>query len=511
MTSVCGFFVQFASLIVCRLSCFDRVIFKGYLSLSRVDRFEGWVDYILRVRRKDYLTHGKRLSQRLVGWAQSMCQREGRPYVFNRRIQGKSEWALNQLMASPIAEGLIAVLGTMESCSTYELKPGPGRPRFFLRLIPQRVLYYYFLDRRLGMIHVRVQSGAPFTIQIYVNGHDYVARQMQRLGLKFSQRDNAFLKLEDPLETQRLANKFARLNWPAILNAYAKKVNPLQRDVLREESYYWVTDQAEYATDVLFQSKSGLSGLYQKLIEYAWFTFTPQDVLGFLGRKGCQTGEVLSDVKVRREPGRRIKHRLKGNWLKMYDKFGQILRVETVINQPGEFKIFRECTRRDGSCYWAWRPMPKGVGNLHHYQSHAFACNQRYLQALCHVTDPTPAYRELANLAEPRRIHGRNSAGFNPAVREDLDLFAAVLEGDHITQGFRNKDIRHVFRPVPTAHLSSAAVSRLLKRLHVRGLIAKIPRTRRWRVTETGRSVLGQALAIYRRDWPIAQNTPLAG
>jgi hypothetical protein len=516
VAAVCNFLVRFASLIVWKLSCFDRVIFKGHLSISRVGRFEAWVDHVLKIRRKDYLPlDGKRLSKRLVGWAQKMCQREGRPYVFDRRVRGKDEWAMRQLRESPITEGLIAVLATLECCPTFALKPGPGRPQFYRTQIPQQVLYYYFLDARFGLMHVRVQTWAPFTIQVYVNGHDYVARQMTRLGLGFEPRDNAFVQLDDPRRAQQLADKFAKLKWPSILNAYAQKVNPLRRDVLKRENYYWVTDQAEYSTDILFRSKSALAELFTKLLEFSWLTFTPKDVLGFLGRKlhGNFTGEVMTDIKTEREPGARIKHRMKGNWLKMYDKFGLILRIETVINQPGEFKIFRECTRRDGTCHWAWRPMPKGVGNLHHYQSHALACNQRYLQALSHAADPAPAHRELANLAEPKRVHGRNSAGFNPACRKDLELFAAVLDGDHIAHGFRNKDLRRALKlsAMPdTARRTSAAISRLLKRLHVRGLIAKVPRTRRWRVTESGRQILSHTLSLYRRDWPNARNTPAA-
>jgi hypothetical protein len=79
---------------------------------------------------------------------------------------------------------------------------------------------------------------------------------------------------------------------------------------------------------------------------------------------------------------------------------------------------------------------------LHHYQRHALACNQSYLQALAVVDDPTPAYQELAQLTEATKIEQRSYAGFNPARLEVLRLFAAVLDGDHIAQGFRNKDAR---------------------------------------------------------------------
>jgi hypothetical protein len=90
---------------------------------------------------------------------------------------------------------------------------------------------------------------------------------------------------------------------------------------------------------------------------------------------------------------------------------------------------------------------------------------------------------------------------FNPAREEEVRIFAAVLGGDHIAQGFRNKDIRENLyaerATASTRRRQSAAIGRLLKRLHVRALISKVPHTRRWRVTDPGRRILTGALKIY--------------
>ena len=129
------------------------------------------------------------------------------------------------------------------------------------------------------------------------------------------------------------------------------------------------------------------------------------------------------------------------------------------------------------------------------------SCNRRYLEALAAVDDPTPGYDDLKELTERQRAKGRSYAGFNPAREEEARLFAAVLAGDHIAQGFRNKDIRAAVydgnRRAPGRQ--SAAIGRLLKRLHVRGFVAKVPRTRRWRITDHGRRILSDTLQTYRR------------
>jgi hypothetical protein len=95
---------------------------------------------------------------------------------------------------------------------------------------------------------------------------------------------------------------------------------------------------------------------------------------------------------------------------------------------------------------------------------------------------------------------------FNPATADDLALFAAVLHGEHLLQGFRNREVRRQLfgaRPGPDRR-RSAQVSRLVKRLHLRGLVAKIPRSRRWRVTDLGHTVLSAAIQLREDAFPSA-------
>jgi hypothetical protein len=506
MQPLSAFHTRFATLIDWSLSCFDRVIFKGYLPISRPEEFRRFVDYVLKVRRADFIKDiAPQWSDRVVAHSKDFAQKRGRLWEYIAGQVDKDAWAKEQLKQTPVAEGLVGVLCVMESSPTFKLASGEGLPRLVPRNVPQRVLYYYFVDRDLGLMHVRLQTWAPFTCQVYVNGHDYVARQLTQKGIAFEQVDNAFVALSDPAAAQRAADRFAQLPWPKILERYARRVNPLLKKELREASHYWVTDQAEYATDLRFKKPDQLALLYRFLLEFALLTFSPQKIFSYLGRKWHERfdGEVQTRYRSVREPGACIKHFMKRNWLKMYDKLGLLLRVETVINQPGEFKILRECRHRDGTTSKGWFAMCKGVGNLHHYQSHALACNRRYLDALSAIKDPTPSYDDLRRLTERQREAGRSSAGFNPAREEEARLFAAVLSGDHIAQGFRNKHIRAALGEKTGAGRNvwrtSAAVGRVLKRLHIRRLIAKVPRTRRWRVTEEGRRVLGDALMTYRR------------
>src|SRR5262249_47146418 len=183
--------------------------------------------------------------------------------------------------------------------------------------------------------------------------------------------------------------------------------------------------------------------------------------------------------------GARVKHAMKANWIKMYDKHGCVLRVETVINDPYEFKVRRRAGRR-GRRTLGWHPLPKGVAYLPRYAAVSATANHRYLDALAVVDDPAPAHRALDRLVQPVRDgQGRASRAFNPAALPDLPLSAAAPRADPPPQGSPNRDPRlRLFGP-PAARdpRRSGQVSRLVKRLHLRGLVAKVPRSRRWRVT----------------------------
>jgi hypothetical protein len=369
MNAVSRFCAKFASVIVCVLHCFDRVIFKGHLAMAAPAELERFVDYVLKARRDHFFkVLAPQYSERLVQHAQQLARKAGRVYQYRTGSLRKDLWAEQLLLEHRIESGLVGILCTQETCNSFQLVPGDTRPRFISRPRQQRVLYYYFLDPQLGLIHVRLQTWAPFTLQVYVNGHDWLAQQMVRLGLGFVQKHNAFTQLDEPVKAQRQADRFARLDWAKILDRYAHRVNPLLRKEFARYRVHWFVDQAEYATDLLFRSPAALAGLYQKLLQFAILTFTPKDILGFLGRKWDRRfdGDVQTEVKTDRLVGTRLKHRMTRNWLKLYDKFGLILRVETVINRPKEFSVYRTRHHHDGSTSQGWFPMNKDVGSLIH-------------------------------------------------------------------------------------------------------------------------------------------------
>jgi len=507
MPTINAFAEKFADTIVSVLECPDRVIFKGYLPFFRNGDLNRLCDSGLGMRRKDFIPFLEGMSEELVDHAKRVAAEAGAPYHYLQGTHDKEQIVRAEIAKRGLTEGLVAVLCCMETCRGVKLRRGPHRPELVFTSRPQRAVYFYCLDPEFGLIHVRVQTFFPYSVQVYVNGHDWLARQMHKKGIGFLQSDNAFTRLDDPQGAQRLADRFVRLPWVKILDRWVDRANPLlKKEWLNRCHYYWVIDQAEYSTDVLFRSREDLQVLYPRLVDHSTGQFSADDILKFLGRRLHPQfdGEVVTLCRKKREPGTRVKHRMKGNWLKMYDKFGVILRVETVINQPREFRVRRRCVRQ-GVEKMAWCPMNKGVANFYRYREVARASNGRYLDALAVVDAPSTTIRQLDRLGQPVAVGGRKGRGLNLLHVEEQKLFLAVLCGDNRINGFRNADVlKSLYGPTRDGaerRRQTQRVSRQLAWLRAHGLIRKVPRAHRYHVTQKGNAVMGAAVRIRLKEF----------
>lgn len=503
------------------LSCFDRMLFRGYLPIM-----SGWsMAQLLKAHEIDSASVKPFLlanAERVKAHAMAMARKHGRPFEYLGSKLRKEDAARKMAERDGIEDGLVCVFSTLEPCRTFSLRFTTGQP--YVQSAKRKCLhlYYYFMDRDLGLIHVRVQTWFPLQIQVYLNGHEWLARKLTARGIEHTKIDNVFARIEDLPRAQRLSDRFAHLKWPQILNRYARQVVPQLDDVLYGCEYYWVAAQAEYSTDVMFKTAEGLRELYPRLLSHSTLCFGAKEVMNFLGRKlvGNFQGEVVSDLSslvCRRVGGSRIKHRVKQNWLKMYDKAGLVLRIETVINNPEEFRV-RKQVLRHGKQRTEWVQLRKGVAYLFRYREVSLQANARYLDALAAVDDPTQGKQALQRLTTAKKdAAGRSCPGFNPLAQPDADLFKSLMDGEHCLRGFTNRDIRSQLTKTrwlrscaDDPKKASAKVGRCFRRLHAHGLIAKIPRTRRWRVTAYGHQAMGTSLYLREHHFPNVYATAAA-
>jgi hypothetical protein len=209
------------------------------------------------------------------------------------------------------------------------------------------------------------------------------------------------------------------------------------------------------------------------------------------------TGEVVSDIK-KRQQGVRIKHRMKSNSIKMYDKHS-VLRIETTINDPHEFKIYKEVERKCVKVM-KWVKMGKSIANIYRYAQVSLSANMKYLNALTAAEDTGEAVAEIEKVCEKITKGKRKYAGLNVLSKETTDIFAAILDGKNHINGFTNKSIRPaIFKNSDDKKIKNK-VTRILAKLRAHGLIAKIPRTFSYRVSDKGIRVIYAMLKIKKRE-----------
>jgi hypothetical protein len=492
------------------LSGFDRLVFRG--SLRSISYVKG-LDVFLssqHVLYKDFGGWAQGLSERLKQHAQALAAQAGRPfqYVASAKVS-KEDLTRRLLAAAPLDQGLIGVLSCVEPCQSFELRRDRQARR--LVLVPAirkcLFLYFYFLDREFGLMYVRLQTWLPFAIQVGLNGREYLARQMDRLGIGYQQRDNCFTQIDDLPRAQKLLDRLTTRRWPKVLNALARRLNPLLRrnSGLNLFGYYWSVRQSEYATDLMFRSAADLRAVYPRLINHAIRHFGSEDVLRFLGRRTNSrfNGEVKSELR-RRDEGVRIKHWVEENSLKMYDKQGSILRIETTLNNPRRFQV-RRVTARHGRRHKHWLPLRKGVADMARRVEICRAANERYLEALAVVGRSAPVPDLLDPISHRIARDGRPYRGLRPITPEESGLFAVLLRGEFRLQGFRNRDLRQRLEPAAPPdpvrrRQASGRITRLLRLLRAHGLIRKVPHTLYYRLTQKGETVMSAAQNIRQAD-----------
>lgn len=485
---------------------FDRLIFRGRLtSLSHaraVDKFLG----ACGVRYQDFGKFVQGLSERIKTHAKQFAEKHQRPYRYLENPSVSKEALARKTMEQDgIDQGLVCVLACVEPCQTFAIKRDPQTKRPSITSDRRKCLYFYFyfVDREFGLMHVRLQSWIPMTVQVWLNGRDYLARRLDRAGIDYRKEDNCFTWIADLPRAQQMLDELNRRNWPRLLGAIARRLNPwlASPNPLSLGSYYWTLSDSEYATDVLFRDPESLARVYPALVRHAAAHFHCRDVLRFLGRRinARFSGEVVSNVKHRVE-GVRVKHWVEENSIKMYDKAGSVLRVETTINNAQRFKVRRQVIRY-GQAVVTWAPLRKGVCDIQRRVEICRAANERYLEALSVVGQPSPSRVLLDPLTRRITRQGRPYRGLHPMEPEEARLFGLLQDGIFQLQGFRNRDVRRRLYPgcerdPGQKQQASGRVTRLLRLLRAHGLIRKVPHTFYYRISNKGHEAMSAALKL---------------
>ena len=509
------------------LSGFDRLVFRGTLRSIAYD--QGMKRYLWanQVLLKDFGSHVERVSWQLKQASQAEAESLGRPVKYLASSQVSKEDIAREMAAKQgIHEGLVCVLTCVEPCWSFEIYRNRETKKLDLVPRPRKCLflYQYWMHPIFGFMNARIQSWFPFSIQICLNGREWLARQMDAAGLEYARQDNCFPWVADWGKAQRLLNRQLKATWSKLLDGMARQLNPAHGKIFRNYpvSYYWSTYQSEWAIDIAFRQAAELRRLYPRLVHHGITTFSSPDVMRYLGKRiplsgrvpQGFSGEVVSNLKHRQE-GVRVKHSVNGNSLKLYDKaftvVGSVLRAETTVHNGDDFRVYRP-KEGDPGGELAWRRMRRGIADLHRRAEVSRKSTERNLDAFASVEDDTTLEQLIRRLGQPRQWRGRRVRALRPFA-DDAALLEAISRGEFAINGFRNRNLQAIFFPRAAnspkeRRRRSGWVSRKLRLLRAHGLIKKITGTHRYQLTVSGRKAITAILTALRST--VRQLTPVA-
>lgn len=491
------FTVKYQDDILGTSGCFDRVIVSGSLvPISYVDGLSRFLS-ANKILFKEFQTHAKYLAELLKKHAQSLAEEAHAPYIYLNNGQTRKEALVKSFLeARGEHPGLVAVLSSLEVCSSFDIFKNRERQKLEVVGRQRKCLhfYFYFIDSELGLCYFRVQSFFPFRVQIYFNGREQLARKLDKAGIGYHKSDNCFTTIDDLHTAQQLADELDVAKLHSLFDSWVEKfvcILPKLRQSWHL-SYHWSIRQIEYAVDILFKSDEKLNAIYKQLLQYMTLSTMPEDIMSFLGKKlsGPQAGRIDTSTKMT-YLGYRIKHRNGAISIKAYNKSGSVLRIEITINNLSQFRIYREVCQRDGQTVEKLAPLKKSIYSLEHILRIAKAATARYLDYLSQMHDNSSGVKELRHLTERKTVDGNNYKGFNPLNREDATLFEILLNGSFIATGFKNKELKSkLMESLSHINWTTSKVSRLLRRLRVFGLLRRVNNSFRYLLTATGRFLL---------------------
>jgi hypothetical protein len=482
------------------LSCYDRVVITG--TLPTVCYADGMTRFLYanRIRIFDYPEFALTLRDRVREAAAVLAAEAGiaiehvsKGHVRKEAIVAK---VLEQRGEHP---GLVHVISAMEACDAYKPWHDKQTHKTYLRPDSGKCLhyYFYFVDAELGLIYLRVPTWSPFRLQFYCNGHSWLGRQLAAQGIGFAMADNAFVRVDDWQRAQELADAFSPDLLHRVLDRYAAQCCPVLE--VFGQTYHWSLMQVEYATDLAFRSAATLGPLYEQLTRQSVLSVKAPQIASFLGRHITpQLAQELGSQFSTRIEGTCIKHRFGDASIKMYDKFGQILRIETTTNDVSFFKHHRKVAsvsmrlahanetrgeHRDRPPTRGLAPVKKSIYSLIDLREILFGCNRRYLEHLSALDDFSAGVRALDRLTKPRRVEDRTVKGINFFDPVDNALLHALQDPRVNIAGIRRADLLALLD-----RLSPDQLSRQLRRLRDIGVIKRVAGTYRYYLTRIGRS-----------------------
>jgi hypothetical protein len=476
------------------LHCYDRVNIK--CSLGNFGYAGGMTIFFSEIKRKcfDFAKVFQPVTDSINSNAERLAKANGLEIEFIRSPKKfrKDDKIDELLKEGGMSEGLFKIWTQMETCPTYTPWHDRSSNKTFFKpdFTKCKVYYFYFIDRYLGLCFIKIPTIAPFTATIYYNGHYWLEKQLQKQNIDYQKVDNAFTHISNFAKAQELCDKMRVEDFHQSFDILLGKVLPLPKEWNLRNNYTIL--QCEYSLDIIFKNQGELSPIYNNIVQTAMHTITPKNIATFLGKRMTVNFEGEAGNRYNeRVLGTRIKHQMDELSVKVYDKFGKVLRIEVTALDVSKINLFRDVFKRNGDIEKMVAPAKKNIYSLFHLMEAFKTIIKRYLEFVSSFDDPTSGIKMLSCVTGKQQVEGKNVKGLNFFDKSDERIILAIADGKF---NIKNLSAKHLRLKFP--EFSGWKISAILKRLKNLGLIKRIKKSYRYVVTELGKKVFSTGLYL---------------
>ena len=444
------------------------------------------------------------LSDAFVQAIASFVESERLDLVTFKKGQRKDDVAHEYLARFTGEEGVLFVGKAQEKASVFRTekrrRPDGSRYPWIIRsTTPVNHYYIYLLDRDFGPLFIKFCTYFPYAVKVCLNGHEWLKRQLTQRGIAHEPLDNGIRSSEAPARVQEIANQLDAAKIDAVVRKWLRRLPHPFTAAHRAAGYRYQLSvlQAEFAlTQVLDRPRTG-RGFFEEVIRENLDIGRPDQMQLIFNRRVTRRTPGQFRTRILNEgvvPSLHVDY--KKSRVKQYHKENQALRTETTINNTYDFEIGR------------------ALHNLPALREIGFAANRRLLRVEHLSHDCLIGDDDLDAVTQPIVVDHQRAAGLRFGDRRVLALMQTLCLFALSPTGFRQRDVRAGIAQLlgrPSNQYTGSQATYDLRRLRLHGLIERLPRTHRYRITTLGARMAMLYVRIYARGVRPAASLPITG
>lgn len=478
--------------------CFDRILLNGLIQpFQQPERVVGFFNtyrHLYPVTR--HLLRG--IADHFQQWLKGWTERASIPVV--EAPEGRRDEFVDPYFKRAKPDAVVLVIKAREPARIMIAIGDKTANRWHLQFAQRWVVQYnvYINDSRWGRMFVRMCPYLPFSARVCLNQHHWLANRMREEGINFHQCGNAFLTCAAPERLQELADALTVRDLVTCGQKWLARLTPFftwrerQQAGCRHRLFF---SQVEYCDNLIFKRRAALDNIGQRLLDANRTIGQPEKITTIFGRKVTKhyRGKLQTEIEDLHLPNPVIRSHYRNGFVKQYVRDHLILRTEPASNNVNDYGV------------------NKAVENLAPLRQRLSAITDNYLNVQQDILETFIDRGQLRKLTEPTiTATGKRIPGLKLDHPRQLALMHALVRFAHIAAGgtFTTAAIYpHVVEALgcAPADFTLAALRYDLSKLRAKGLIAKVPRSRRYRLLSRGYSICLVFLKLFERIYaPLA-------